>query len=162
MIQLRAEDAIHRSVMYRILIAIADNSKLSHELIFKGGSCAVLLGFLDRFSVDLDFDRMAVATNTAIAKSLESIFAHLSLPIAQKHPKVLMYRVKYSDNPTARKTIKISVNDEIVLSSTYKPQYLADIDRTMICQTRESMVTHKMVALIERYTKKREIAGRDI
>lgn len=160
--QLRGTDAIHRSAMYKILIAVADDATLSQGLIFKGGTCASLLGFLDRFSVDLDFDRMKNISHSTMKKSLESVFLKLSLPVVQKHPKVLMYRVKHSDDPTARKTIKISVNEEFVRSSTFEPQYLADIDRTMTCQTREAMVAHKFVALTGRYAKKKEIAGRDV
>jgi len=162
MMQLKATDAIHRSILYKILTAIADDSILSQELIFKGGTCAVLLGWLDRFSVDLDFDLVKGVSKAAITEGLEQIFDQLSLPVAQKHPMVLMYKVKYSSDPTARKTIKVSVNDERVAASQFAPQYLADIDRTMMCQTRETMVAHKMIALIGRYEKKRQIAGRDV
>ncbi|HLD24914.1 MAG TPA: nucleotidyl transferase AbiEii/AbiGii toxin family protein [Patescibacteria group bacterium] len=162
MIQLNPSDAAHRSAMYKILIAIADDPVLSHSLIFKGGTAAAMLGFLDRFSVDLDFDRMKRATHTSVEKNLESIFSNLSLPVVKKHPNVLMYRVRYADTPAARATVKVSVNEEFVASSIFAPQYLPDIDRTMICQTKESMVSHKWVALINRYTKHKEIAGRDV
>ena len=52
----RNEDAPHKFQMYRLLTAILSESKLSQQLVFKGGTCAVLRGWLDRFSVDLDFD----------------------------------------------------------------------------------------------------------
>lgn len=162
MIQLRTEDVLHWSTMNKLLIAIADDPVLSHGLIFKGGTCAVMLGWLDRFSIDLDFDKMKEIASRDIRKALDSVCAALSLPVVQKHDRVLLYRVRYSEIPEARKTIKISVNDEHVASSTFVPAYLPDIDRTMMCQTRESMVAHKMVALLDRYTRKRGIAGRDI
>lgn len=42
--------------MNRLLIEIVDQPVLAHNLVFKGGTCAGMLGYLDRFSVDLDFD----------------------------------------------------------------------------------------------------------
>lgn len=162
MIKLNPSDATHRSAMYKILIAIADDSILSHSLIFKGGTAAAMLGFLDRFSVDLDFDRMENATHSSVETTLETIFIALSLPIVQKDPKVLMYRVRYSDTPTARTTVKVSVNEEFVASGKSAPQYLPDIDRTMICQTKDTMVANKFIALTGRFTKHKEVAGRDI
>lgn len=162
MIQLRSEDAIHRSAMYKILTAIADDSWLSHTLIFKGGTCAVLLGWLDRFSVDLDFDIAEGASRIHVKKALETVFSGLSFSIMQAHPTVIMYRVKYSEIPTARKTIKVSVNDKDPFIGETKPQYLSDIDRTLVCQTQETMVAHKMIALIGRYNDKKQIAGRDV
>jgi hypothetical protein len=38
------------------LIEIVDRPALAAQLVFKGGTCAAMLGYLDRFSVDLDFD----------------------------------------------------------------------------------------------------------
>lgn len=162
MIQLRTENVLHWSTMNKLLISIADDPVLSHGLIFKGGTCAVMLGWLDRFSIDLDFDKMKEIASSDIRKAFDSVCTALSLPVVQKHVHVLLYRVRYSELPEARKTIKISVNDEFVTSSTFAPSYLPNIDRTMVCQTREAMVAHKMVALLDRYTRKRGIAGRDI
>ena len=56
MIDIRPEDIIHKSYLNRLLMEIIDRPVLSHNLAFKGGTCAAMLGYLDRFSVDLDFD----------------------------------------------------------------------------------------------------------
>ena len=56
MILLRPQDTIHKVQLTRLLTEILDNSILSQNLYFKGGTCAAILGYLDRFSVDLDFD----------------------------------------------------------------------------------------------------------
>ena len=56
MLNLRPEDILHKSQLNRLLIEIIDQPTLSQNLAFKGGSCASMLGYLDRFSVDLDFD----------------------------------------------------------------------------------------------------------
>jgi len=37
-------------------MSIYDDPILTDNLYFKGGTCAAMLGYLDRFSVDLDFD----------------------------------------------------------------------------------------------------------
>ena len=49
-------DNIHKAWLYRVLEAIASDQYLSSVLYFKGGTCASMLGWLDRFSIDLDFD----------------------------------------------------------------------------------------------------------
>ena len=53
---IRPQDAYHKSQMLRLLIEVADDPFLVQELYFKGGTCASMLGYLDRFSIDLDFD----------------------------------------------------------------------------------------------------------
>ncbi len=56
MLLVSQKDAIHKAWLYRLLSAICDNKFLVSQLRFKGGTCAAMQGFLDRFSVDLDFD----------------------------------------------------------------------------------------------------------
>ena len=56
MLVIRPEDAIHKSYLNRLLIEIIDRPAMAHHLALKGGTCASMLGYLDRFSVDLDFD----------------------------------------------------------------------------------------------------------
>ena len=56
MIYLRPQDTYHKSQLVRLLVEIIDNHILGRSLYFKGGTCAAMRGFLDRFSVDLDFD----------------------------------------------------------------------------------------------------------
>jgi predicted nucleotidyltransferase component of viral defense system len=56
MLVLRLEDILHKSYLNRVLMEIIDRPVLAHNLAFKGGMCASMLGYLDRFSVDLDFE----------------------------------------------------------------------------------------------------------
>ena len=74
-------DALHKMQLYRLLIAILDEKLLSQNLFFKGGSCAVMLGWLDRFSVDLDFDLNAEANKKLVYKELFGIFKRLNLEV---------------------------------------------------------------------------------
>jgi predicted nucleotidyltransferase component of viral defense system len=77
MIDLRPEDITHKSYLNRLLIEIIDQPALSQNLAFKGGTCAGMLGYLDRFSVDLDFDVMKNADETALRQELHQVFDHL-------------------------------------------------------------------------------------
>ena len=45
MIALRPEDILHKSIISRLLIEIADQPGLAQNLAIKGGSCAAMLGF---------------------------------------------------------------------------------------------------------------------
>lgn len=55
--------ALHKAQLCSLLIKISDNNKLAKNAYFKGGTCASMLGFLDCFSVDLDFDLNPEAKN---------------------------------------------------------------------------------------------------
>ncbi len=64
------EQARHEAYMYRLLAEILDDKYLVANSFFKGGTCARMLGYLDRFSVDLDFD----IKKDVDKKSLEKFF----------------------------------------------------------------------------------------
>ena len=66
--------ALHKAIMLRVLTHILDDLYLSKALYFKGGICASMLGYLDRFSVDLDFDVKDKAAIKKVRKELENIF----------------------------------------------------------------------------------------
>lgn len=51
MILPQPKDAVHKVWLYRILAGIFDSAFLADVLAFKGGTCAAMLGYLDRFSV---------------------------------------------------------------------------------------------------------------
>lgn len=59
--------------MYRLLSEILDNPFVSKQVYFKGGIATMMLGWLDRFSVDLDFD-LKKNTEKIINKKLKNIF----------------------------------------------------------------------------------------
>lgn len=153
---------LHRSQIYQLLTHIIDDSLLSKSLIFKGGTCATLLGYLDRFSVDLDFDQINPNNTPNIKKSLETIFKKLDLTIKNQSVKTVQYQLKYPAESLHRNTLKLDAVAQALDMDIYTPQYLADIDRYMTCQTIETMFAHKLVALTDRYKKHGSIAGRDI
>lgn len=154
-------NAYHKAQLFRLLTEILDSS-IAKNIYFKGGSAATMLGFLDRFSVDLDFDLKLKVDKKIINKNLIKIFQELDLKINQKSNKSLFYILKYSAKPDTRNTIKLSLIDTALKSNFYSSFYLAEIDRFAFCQTKETMFANKLVAVTDRYKKHKMIAGRDI
>ena len=162
MIQLRPQDTYHKSQLARLLIEIIDNPVLGQNLYFKGGTCAAMRGFLDRFSVDLDFDFKMGVDRRILAKELEKVFLKLDLGIKDQSQKTIDYIVGYKTDPNRRNTIKVEAVDGGPKANKYELAYLSEIDRTMSCQTQETMFANKLVAPLDRFERNGSIAGRDI
>ena len=160
---LRPEDLIHKSYLNLILAEVIDNSYLSQNLAFKGGTCASMLGYLDRFSVDLDFDILNKGEKSQIRKEFVKIFGELNLDIIKDNKYLPFFLIKYANSqPGGRNSIKISTTDNVPNANEYNVQYLAEIDRLVNSQTIETMFANKLVAVTDRYNKYKTIAGRDI
>lgn len=160
MILPRPEDTVHKIQLLRLLTAIID-SPLSSFVFFKGGTCAGMLGVLDRFSIDLDFDYQKGVKTSLINSELKKIFRHLELEV-EKKSREPFYLLKYQAKNRLRNSIKLSLIENVYLNNIYKPYYLREIDRYAICQTIETMFSHKLVSLTDRFKKYRAIAGRDL
>jgi predicted nucleotidyltransferase component of viral defense system len=161
-IELRPEDIIHKSYLNRLLIEIVDRPALAHNLAFKGGSCAAMLGYLDRFSIDLDFDVLRNANETVLRDEFHQVFDYLGLVVAGELDKALFFQLRYPGDPGKRNTLKMGASSLKVKANQYQVQYLAEIDRLMNCQTVETMFANKLVAVLDRYQLHQTIAGRDI
>lgn len=163
MITLNSQDAIHKAWLYRVLIAIVDNINL-HNLHFKGGTCAAMAGFLDRFSVDLDFDYVGGPEGLVkVRHELEKIFKNLGLEIKDASVKVPQFFLKYpAKNTFNRNTLKIDITFPPPKANVYEPIKLADISRVVICQNISTMFANKLVAVLDRFERNSSIAGRDI
>src|SRR3989344_9271228 len=98
-------NAIHKAQLSRLLIEIIDNPVLSQNLYFKGGTCAAMAGFLDRFSVDLDFDIKSQANISELRTELFNIFKHLDFRIENSNEKTLFYILKYESPKGQRNTL---------------------------------------------------------
>lgn len=157
------KDATHKAWLYRLLAEIYDNSLLANSLYFKGGTCAAMLGYLDRFSVDLDFDFVGEIEDVKkIQKQLEKVFQKLDLEIKDQSKKVPQYFLKYPTKENEKNTLKLDVSFPPIKANQYEPKEFTDIDRIINCQTVETMFANKLVALIDRYEKNESIAGRDV
>lgn len=155
-------DAFHKVQLYRLLIAILDEGLLSQNLYFKGGSCAAMLGFLDRFSIDLDFDLNPKTDKNLITKKLLTIFGRLNLEVKTQARNIPFFLLGYQAKSGLRNSLKLGIVKEQVLANDYSAFYLGEIDRYALCQTKETMVANKLVALIDRFEKHHVIAGRDL
>ncbi len=158
------KEAIHKAWLYRLLSAIYDSQILAGFLYFKGGTCAAMLGWLDRFSIDLDFDFVGEDKDLGIVRNeMEKVFTELGLIIKDKSRKVPQYFLKYpAVGSSARNTIKIDATYPPPKSNIYAPHRFADIDRIIYCQTIETMFANKLVTVLDRWEKYHSIAGRDI
>lgn len=156
--------AIHKAWLYRVLEGIASNPELVHVLRFKGGTCASMLGWLDRFSVDLDFDYVGTNENiNKTRKQLENIFSELGMSIKDSSKNGIQYFLKYENqNSESRNTLKIDTSFPPLKADQYEMQKLIDLDRYINCQTKETMFAHKMLAVMGRFKNEGRIAGRDI
>jgi len=152
----------HEMYMQRLLSEILDDKYLAVNLYFKGGTCARMLGFLDRFSVNLDFDLSPKADKKRCKKILLKIFNDLGLEIKDQSSKSLQFFLKYPAPTKERNILKIEILDKSFKNNDYAPQYIPSIDRTANCQTIETMFANKLVALTDRFKKGQSIAGRDV
>jgi|SRR3989344_4708982 len=162
MILPRREDVLHKAQLYRVLISFLDNPILSKSLALKGGTCAAMMGWLDRFSVDLDFDLMAGSNKKTVLDEMKKVFSDLDMTIVSRARASLFFVVQYKAKPGLRNSLKIGVMEERIKANKYDKYYLSESDRYAICQTRETMVANKLVALTDRYKKHKAIAGRDL
>lgn len=162
MIDLRPEDILHKSNINRLLMEIVDQPLTAQSLAFKGGTCASMLGYLDRFSIDLDFDVLKGADESELRKVFHQIFVGLGFNITLEFDKVLFFQLRYPSSPGKRSTLKVSASNIIVKANQYKVQYYPEIDRLMNSQTIETMFANKLVAVTDRFTQHNTVAGRDI
>ena len=162
MILQNPKDALHKAMLYRLLIAMLDTKYVAPYVRFKGGTCAAMLGWLDRFSVDLDFDLAPAADKKHIRESLKTIFSENGFTVTQSAAKELYFILKYQAPAGERCLLKLSIIDLPIQANLYAPQYLPDIGRYATCQTVETMFANKLVALTNRYKKYHTIAGRDL
>lgn len=162
MIVPRREEAYHKMQLYRLLTAIVDDEKIATQICFKGGTCAAMLGFLDRFSIDLDFDLLEKANKEDLRQYFHQLFVGLNLEIKDESQTTLQFLLRYEAEPNQRNTIKLDVLDQGCKTDVCQSQYLPEIDRFMNCQTIETMFANKLVALVERFEKNNSIAGRDV
>ena len=160
----RKQDVIHKGWLLRLLTAICENPLLSKKFGFKGGTCAAMRGFLNRFSVDLDFDLLSEKKEMPdIRSALEKIFVDLGLEIKDQSSKIPQYFLKYPvEDSSQRSTIKLDISFPAPKANDYEMVQLPEIDRVVQCQTLETLVANKLITIIARYERTGKLAGRDI
>jgi len=162
MLELRPEDILHKSYLHRLLMEIVDQPIMAQSLAIKGGTCAAMLGYLDRFSVDLDFDVLKGADEDELRRRFHQVFDQLGFTVRLEFDKPLFFQLRYPSSPSKRNTLKVSASNLRIESNQYKVQYFTEIDRLVKSQTIETMFANKLVAVVDRYRQHQTIAGRDI
>lgn len=162
MILPRREDALHKAMMFRVLSAMAVDPYISQSIYFKGGTCASMLGYLDRFSIDLDFDLKLKIDKNLIRKKIHLLLTGLKMTLDKESRKELFFIAKYLAPNRDRNTLKVSIVDLQIKSNIYEPRLFPDIGRYLNCQTIETMFANKLVTLMDRYEKHKSLAGRDL
>ena len=162
MILPKSIDAVHRFQLYRCLMALFDDSFISQSLFFKGGTCAAMLGYLDRFSLDLDFDLKQKQDKKILDNKLKVIFKKLDYTVSRQRRNELFYVLKYALIKSGRNTIKLGITPMAAKSNRYGLFYLQELDRYARCQTIETMFAHKLVSMTDRFRKYKMVAGRDL
>jgi len=162
MITPQPSDAKHKIQLIRLLTALVDNIYISRWVHFKGGTCAAMLGYLDRFSVDLDFDIEKGADLKKMHNEISKCCSSVGLTIKSKSTNMLFYILKYDAPQGDKNSLKLSFMSEETKGNTYEKKYIGEIDRFVSCQTIETMFANKLVALTHRYKKNNSIAVRDM
>lgn len=159
----KTQDVLHKAWLYKILSAVYSDIYLAQNLYFKGGTCASMLGLLDRFSIDLDMDFVGkIEDMPALRERLEKIWVELGLEIKDQSKNTIQYFLKYPNTTGDRNTVAIDAVFPVPKANVYEAKKFIDIDRTIICQSVETMFANKLVAVLDRFEKHGAIAGRDI
>ncbi|MDA3941130.1 MAG: nucleotidyl transferase AbiEii/AbiGii toxin family protein [Spirochaetia bacterium] len=160
------KEAVHKAWLYRVLTSICDHKWISEQLAFKGGTASAMQGYLDRFSVDLDFDYLSTPSELPrFRQELENIFDLLGLTIKDRSDTVPQYFLSYPQTKNQhglRSTLKIDITFPAPKANIYELIRLKEIDKIINCQTIETMFANKLVAFIDRFEKNGSIAGRDL
>jgi predicted nucleotidyltransferase component of viral defense system len=162
MLELRPEDVLHKSYLHRLLMEIVDQPVLAQALAFKGGTCAAMLGYLDRFSVDLDFDVLPGADEAALRVVFRQVIENLGFELILEFERGLLFQLRYPSSPGRRSNLKVSASSIHIQANQYKVKYFAEIDWLVNSQTIETMFANKLVALMDRYAQHQSVAGRDL
>jgi len=161
MILPKPEDVLHKNQMFRLLREILSNKKLASNLMFKGGTYAALIGVLDRFSIDLDFDLPNKEKKDELRQECHAIFKKLDLDVKDESANYLQFFLKYESKPYERNTIKLEINDDPSPFNRYEKVNLEELNLLCNAHTKDTMFANKLVASIGRYEKNKKIAGRD-
>lgn len=161
MILPKPADAAHKYQMFRLLSALLAENQLAQVFVFKGGTCAALRGWLDRFSIDLDFDLLDKQAMSAYRKKLHIIFKRLGFTIKDESRRHLQFFLKYPSPAGFRNTVKLEINDNFSPLNRWETVNLNELNLTALTQTRSTMVANKLYAAGNRYRQHRTIAGRD-
>jgi predicted nucleotidyltransferase component of viral defense system len=136
---------IHRQKMLEIVHALF-KSPIGKYCAFKGGTLALFIHQLDRFSTDVDIDLLDISKEKLVLDTIDSILHPLGR-IKNKVVGKTLHRWVLSYGETDM-NIKVELNKRIRNNNVYTVTSLYGVDCKIMNQT--SMATNKLVALSER------------
>lgn len=143
----------HKNVLFKILKDIYRDNTLGPLLGFKGGTAALFLYNLNRFSVDLDFDLLDNKKEDEVFEKIEKILLKYGkIKDKQKKYYTLFFELSYSEEDY---NVKIEISRRNLGS---KFEILNYFGISMQVMVKEDMFANKLAALYERG----ERANRDI
>ncbi|MFH0792093.1 MAG: nucleotidyl transferase AbiEii/AbiGii toxin family protein [bacterium] len=149
----------HQLIMGQILKDIYTDVTISPILGFKGGTCAFLFYNLPRFSVDLDFDLLAVSEENQ-KLVFEKVIAILNKygQVKDQHIKrfTIFALLSYGDDDN---NVKVEINTRKLVENIQNHYELKEhLGISMFVAKKDYMFASKLSALTSRH----EIAMRDI
>lgn len=156
-------DALHKRQLVSLLRGVLADPQLSNTLYLKGGTYAAMMGYLNRFSVDLDFDILTTDQKELdrLKTRLHRLFDKLGLRVKDESQHYLQFFLKYEAPGSGRSTLKLEVSDRVSPYNEYEVVTLKELGLVARAQTLSTMVANKLVAALSRYAQKGSPAGRD-
>ena len=143
----------HKFLMVQLLRDIFADADLSRNLAFKGGTAAMFMHGLPRFSTDLDFNLLDPENEVEVFEKVKSLVL--------RYGKIDDEAVKFYgplivlDYGIGERKLKIEISNRLYDNHYEVRNFLGISMRVMVI---EDMFAHKLCALLDR----REIASRDI
>lgn len=141
--------SLHREKMLEIVHAIF-SSPIAKYCAFKGGTLALFIYQLDRFSTDVDIDLLVPVQEQLVIETID----RLLLPIGRIKNKVVgknLHRRTLSYGE-ADMNIKVELNKRISLHNVYETTSLYGIDCKVMSPI--SSATNKLIALSVRFANR--------
>jgi predicted nucleotidyltransferase component of viral defense system len=140
--------ATYKTILFQILKDIHSDTSISPFLGFKGGTAALMIYGLDRFSVDLDFDLLDDTKEDEVFERVISIIKKYgTLKESYKKRYNLFAMLSYEDKAH---NIKVEINRRQFGSHYEIKTYLGV---SMLVMVPEDMFAHKLMAMHERIGK---------
>ena len=158
----RQTEMPHKLALYSLLQKLLSDPFIANNIYFKGGTCAAMLNYLDRFSIDLDFDLLDKSKKIQLRQSIHQVIKNLGYSIKDESRQHLQFFLKYRDLKNERNTLKLEISDLVSKANQYQKTYLIEIDKYCQAQTVQTMFANKMVALKARWEEGKGVAGRDM
>ena len=89
------KDLVHKIALYSLLQKLLSDPVIANNIYFKGGTCASMLGYLDRFSIDLNFDLLGKSKKNQLRQLIYQVISKLNYEIKDESKDNLQFFLKY-------------------------------------------------------------------